>query len=377
MKRVSAAGFAALVVLPWAIGTFGTVETPRGFGTGLVIGAALVEVCVGLAALAVAAAVTGRIRVRYAWLGIAVAVAALILGRLHQGVPVWPAGACWLFVITTGIVASRAVTVADGALVAACATVAVAPGIPHTRYDGAYWLVVALSAGATAVSIAFGNRHRVAEQRVAAARTEVKMAERTAMARELHDVIAHEVTGIVVLAQAGIAAGEDRSGVLARIERSGARALTDIRAMVDTLRDVDAPAPRAPSTAAASGLAATLATLGDGNVQVDVAEDADADDVPDLLRLVAHRVAAEGITNARRHAPGSAVRVTVGRDDGALTVAVSDDGPVDGAPPGPGPGGGTGLVGLAERAATVGGTVTAGPQGDGWRLTARLPWGED
>ena len=94
MKRFSTVGFAALVVLPWALGFFGTLETPQGFGAGRVVWAALVEVVTGLAALAVAAAVTGRIRVRYAWLGIVVAVTALIVGRLHQGVPVWPAGAC-------------------------------------------------------------------------------------------------------------------------------------------------------------------------------------------------------------------------------------------------------------------------------------------
>ena len=91
------------------------------------------------------------------------------------------------------------------------------------------------------------------------------------------------------------------------------------------------------------------------------------------MRLVAHRVVIEGVTNARRHAPGGSVRVTVGREDGALRVDVADDGPADGGPAGPGPGGGTGLTGLVERAATVGGEVTYGPDGQGWLLSASLP----
>ncbi|WP_415847410.1 sensor histidine kinase [Tsukamurella strandjordii] len=196
------------------------------------------------------------------------------------------------------------------------------------------------------------------------------------MARELHDVIAHEVTGIVVLAQAGIAAGADADGTLARIERSGSRALADIRAMVGTLREPgEAPPPLAPS-ASGSELSASLGDLAQTGVDVTVDPAVDTDDVPDLLRLVAHRVVAEGLTNARRHAPGSTVRVTVGRVDGDLRVDVVDDGASADAPPGPGPGGGTGLIGLAERAATVGGTVTSGPdgpEGAGWRLTAHLP----
>lgn len=374
MNRSGAIGFAALALVPWGVGVAGSIESARGLGGPRMAGAITVEAIVTVAALVVAFALLRRRPVAIAWAGIAAASLAVVVGGQQVDSPYWPAGGSWLFVLVAGIAASRAETAADGALVAAAAAVAVFSVAPLARLDPGLWAVALLAAAATAVSIFFGHRQRVAERNVVIARTEAKVTERRAMARELHDVIAHEVTGIVVLAQAGIAAGEDRSGVLARIERSGARALTDIRAMVDTLRDPDATVPpRAPSASGASGLRAALEPLTSESVRIDVAAEVDAEDVPDLVRLVAHRIVSEGVTNARRHAPGSTVRVTVGRTDGDLRVDVVDDGPAAGAPPGPGPGGGTGLAGLAERAETVGGTVTAGAEGAGWRLAARLP----
>ncbi|WP_454439978.1 sensor histidine kinase [Tsukamurella paurometabola] len=278
-----------------------------------------------------------------------------------------------MFVIAAGIVASYADTATDGAIEAFAGMLAVLPVVPLALDDSSIWVVAFLAAGAVNVSIMFGHRHRTAERRLDATRLEVRMTERTAMARELHDVIAHEVTGIVVLAQAGIAANGDTDGTLSRIERSGARALADIRAMVDTLREPgDTPVPLAPS-ASGSALAEAFGDLAQDGVEIAVDPAASGGDVPALVRLIAHRVVTEGLTNARRHAPGSPVRVTVDRADSDLRVDVVDDGAVDSAPPGPGPGGGTGLIGLAERAATVGGTVTSGPDGPGWRLTARLP----
>lgn len=368
MTRANRITIVVLLVAGWCLGTLLSISADSSL-----LGIAVNAVGTAGAALTLAVVLRGGVT-PWAWAGCALAVVACAVGSFVPEFPIWPAGVCWVFVIIAGIVASYADTVLDGAMEVVAGGIAVLPVVPLARLDAAMWILCILVAGAVNVSIMFGHRHRTAERRLVQARTEVAMAERTAMARELHDVIAHEVTGIVVLAQAGIAAGADPHGVLARIERSGARALTDIRAMVDTLRDASAAAPaRAPSASGASGLRATLAGLADGGVAVAVEPEADADDVPDLVRLVAHRIIAEGITNARRHAPGSPVRVTVGRSDGALDVDVADDGAVEGAPPGPGPGGGTGLIGLTERAGTVGGTVTAGPDGPGWRLRARLP----
>lgn len=370
MTRANQIVVIGLLILGWAVGTLLSIASTSS-DLGL-----LVNGVGSVGALITVTALLRRAPAAAAWSGIVIAAAAFVAGAVVAPDPIWPAGVCWAFVIAAGLAAAQADTAADGALEAVAALLAVLPVVPVALQDTGMWLIAVLAAGAVYVSIMFGHKHRTAERRLEQTRSEVQMTERTAMARELHDVIAHEVTGIVVLAQAGIAAGADADGTLARIERSGSRALADIRAMVGTLREPgEAPPPLAPS-ASGSELSASLGELAQTGVDVTVDPAVDTDDVPDLVRLVAHRVVAEGLTNARRHAPGSTVRVTVGRVDGDLRVDVVDDGASADAPPGPGPGGGTGLIGLAERAATVGGTVTSGPdgpEGAGWRLTAHLP----
>lgn len=366
MTRANILQLAVVALIPWALGTwlslYSGLYRPAEIAVNVATSAG--------AATVLAATAAGRSSV-VVWGGVVVAAGAFLIGAVES--TIWPAGASWLCVIAAGLAAARAEGVSDGALVAAAATGAVLPAIPLARADSAMWSTVILLLCATGAAIWTGHRHATVQRRLRTTEVNVKAAERTAMARELHDVIAHEVTGIVVLAQAGIAADADADGVLARIEKSGARALSDIRAMVDELRAPGAvSSPQRPFPSGTTGLADSLSDLG-GSVDVTVEPEADADDVSDLVRLVAHRVVSEGITNARRHAPGGKVSVTVRREVGALTVEVTDDGPGAGEVSGPGPGGRTGLIGLAERAGTVGGTVSFGPHGGGWRLSAWLP----
>ncbi|SDR17383.1 Signal transduction histidine kinase [Tsukamurella pulmonis] len=373
MTRLDRVMLGVVLAGGWAIGTV----------ISLIVNASpLSVVLIAVASLGGAVTVWSEIRgasAAWSWGGAAVAAVAFTVAAVGpHGEPIWPAGACWVFVIVAGITASYADTSFDGVLELAAGVLAVLPVVPLAMHAPQLWILAFLMAGAVNAAVMFGHRHRTAERKIEETRAEVQLAERTAMARELHDVIAHEVTGIVVLAQAGIAAGSDATGTLARIERSGARALADIRAMVGTLREPnDGPLPLAPSASGSLGLRAALADLAQdvAGERITLAVDpaADGEEVPDLVRLVAHRVVIEGVTNARRHAPGGSVRVTVGREDGALRVDVADDGPADGGPAGPGPGGGTGLTGLVERAATVGGEVTYGPDGQGWLLSASLP----
>ncbi len=373
MTRLDRVMLGVVLAGGWAIGTV----------ISLIVNASPSAVAVyAVTSLGGAVAVWSEIRgaaAAWSWGGAAVAAVAFTVAAAEPfGAPIWPAGACWVFVIVAGITASYADTSFDGVLELVAGVLAVVPVIPLAARDERVWIIAFLLVGAVNAAIMFGHRHRTAERRLEETRAEVQRAERNAVARELHDVIAHEVTGIVVLAQAGIAAGADSSGALARIEHSGARALADIRAMVGTLREPDDRSVLlAPSVSGGFGLRAALAALGDGpaeeRITVIVDPTADDDDIPDLVRLVAHRVVSEGVTNARRHAPGGAVRVTVGRHAGRIRVDVTDDGPTEAGPAGPGPGGGTGLAGLQERAATVGGEVTYGPDGRGWRLTATLP----
>ncbi len=202
----------------------------------------------------------------------------------------------------------------------------------------------------------------------------VRQDERLAIAQELHDVVAHHITGIVVQAQAAQAVWPDQPEVapdaLARIEAAGAEALTSMRRLVSTLR-ADQTGPLTPAATVAD-----LQVLADRSTAMGLPVHLHLHGVDELPPSVApsiHRVVGEAITNAQRHATGAtAVDVRVRAAGGELTVEVVDDGkaarpPRSGAP-------GFGLTGMAERTEALGGRFEAGPvDGGGWRIHARLP----
>jgi signal transduction histidine kinase len=227
--------------------------------------------------------------------------------------------------------------------------------------------------GFAAVGLAPGLylRWREAQRRTHAERARAQ--ERLAIARDLHDVVAHEVTGIVVQTQAlRHIIGRDPAKVhaaLPEIEAAGTRALESMRAMVTRLRD-PGEAPLSPSPA--EGLAALAAPSAPGRPEVAVSVSGRVADLPAEAATTVLRVAQESVTNALRYARGAAlvgVEVVAAADE--VRVRVHDDG-CGGAPP---VGGGHGLVGMAERVRLLGGDLTAGPrdQGPGWAVRARLP----
>jgi signal transduction histidine kinase len=225
------------------------------------------------------------------------------------------------------------------------------------------------------------QRATEAERRRAWEVTAARASERGAIARELHDVVAHHVASIVL--RAGVAGhvvpdGDPRLlDALTDVRDIGGQALTDLRGLVGLLRD--------PGTVedtgllAATDLAAALTGVLDrtrqAGVRVDARIDADVLDGLDTVhRHAVFRVAQEGLTNVLKHAgPGAAARVRIGRDpDGPLVLEVSDrnggGSPV--APVEPG----HGLIVMHERVQLLGGTLEAGRSGDGWTLRATLPW---
>lgn len=201
----------------------------------------------------------------------------------------------------------------------------------------------------------------------------VRQEERLAIARELHDMVAHHVTGIVVQAQAArlVAAERPDAAALAleRIERAGGEALGAMRLMVGTLRDEAAPAELAPSASIAD-LKAIGAPPTRGEVPVHVDIDALAETLPGEVVASLHRIAREAVTNARRHAVGAtAIDVNVVCRNGHVHLLVSNDGAAANRSSG-----GFGLTGMAERAAALGGRLSAGPLATGgWRVDAELP----
>ena len=202
--------------------------------------------------------------------------------------------------------------------------------------------------------------------------------ERLAIARDLHDVVAHEVTGIVVQTQALRHVAERDPGavhaMLPEIEAAGARALESMRGMVSRLREPDDEVPLAPGVS--EGLAGLEAAASGGRPRVAVRWEGDVDGLPPTVGTTVLRIVQESVTNALRYARGAALvdAVVEVRTDG-VRVEVLDDGREATGPVG----GGFGLVGMAERTRLLSGELSAGPRegGRGWRVRAWLPLEED
>jgi signal transduction histidine kinase len=214
--------------------------------------------------------------------------------------------------------------------------------------------------------------NRLAEMSRAAA----VAAERARMARDLHDVIAGQLSAIAIQSEAVLSIPEPDPAtlrrVLASVRRDSVASLAEMRTMIGLLR-ADGSGDADPRTAPAGldRIDELLATARSTGLDVTVTDRRSGDTaLPAATDLAAYRIVQEALTNVAKHAPGAAVALTLIQDDAGLTVVVTNP-LVAGAAPGGGTG--TGLLGLHERAAAVGGSVTAGADGDRWRLRAVLP----
>src|SRR4051812_47586294 len=223
-----------------------------------------------------------------------------------------------------------------------------------------------LSAAALGAAIRYRVKFRIRDIDQAKAR------EREQLARELHDTVAHHVSGIASQAQAGraIAAPHPERAVeaLAIIEAAATRTLTELRAIVRALR-----ASQDTEFAPQPGVAEVeqLATDGQTRPCVEVTLFGEFDDLSPAVGAAIYRLAQESITNARRHARhATQVTVAVTGDADQVRLTIDDDGSTAG---GRAPAG-YGLVGMRERASLLGGTFHAGPAAErGWRVEAVLP----
>ena len=210
--------------------------------------------------------------------------------------------------------------------------------------------------------------------------------ERAAIARELHDVVAHSLA--VMIAQAdGASYAIDQDPGRAReamrtVAGTGRDALEDMHRIVDVLRGTgeatSAPERRPVGVGELAGLAERARAAG-LDVRVAIGE---LGRLTPAVELTVYRIVQEGLTNALRHAgPGARAEVTLELQAGGVVLVVADDGAAGSAEGGPvGAGGaaarsgGNGLVGMRERVAVHGGEFTAGPRtGGGWRLRASIP----
>ncbi len=200
--------------------------------------------------------------------------------------------------------------------------------------------------------------------------------ERLRIARELHDVVAHSMSVIAV--QAGVAGHvidsrpELARTALATVETTARSALVEMRSLLGVLRQGDEPRASltpAPGLAQISQLADDFIS---SKLDVEVVVDGELDGIPAGTDLSAYRIVQEALTNVLRHG-GSPARIQIASTGSALTIDVTDPGPVT-PQPGSATGTGHGLIGMRERVAVFGGTLSAGPQpGGGFRVSASLP----
>jgi signal transduction histidine kinase len=223
-------------------------------------------------------------------------------------------------------------------------------------------------------AVAVGLVFRFADHSRRAAAEAIRREERLTLARELHDVVAHHITGIVLQAQAArmITRNSPREldQTLDEIETAGTEAMTAMRRVVTLLRDPDEAATTSPGP----GEIADLVRRFDGYgppVRLHLAADQQA--WPPEMAATVCRVIQESLTNIARHAARArSADISVTQDQKQITVQITDD-----APPGPSRfphRGGHGLAGMRERVMALGGTLHAGPQpGAGWQVRATLP----
>jgi signal transduction histidine kinase len=248
-------------------------------------------------------------------------------------------------------------------------------------WAGSFFLVALVAAWLLGVFAHTRRDERRRREHAASLARQAELAateERARLARELHDVISHTLSVVVLQAAGARAAGNASAATLEKIENSGRESLAEMRRLLGVLRREN----QASRDREASGLApqpgvadlpALAGQLTEAGLPVELSVDEASRDLPVVLGLSVYRIVQESLTNVLKHAGPAGARVTVRATAEVITVDVLDDGAgPDSRDEGQG---GHGLVGMRERVALFGGTLTAGPcdGGAGYRVHAELP----
>ena len=197
--------------------------------------------------------------------------------------------------------------------------------------------------------------------------------ERVRIARELHDVVAHNVSLMVVQAQALAATGGgEQRAPLDRVAALGRDALSEMHRMLGVLRIQNGAGPEREPQPGVRDLAALVARTREAGLDATLVIEGEPHELPAGVDLSAYRIVQEALTNVIRHAEAGGAEVTLSYGPAALELSVTDDGA---GPPGSGGNEGHGLVGMRERVALFGGELVAGERldGHGYRVHASLP----
>jgi len=199
-------------------------------------------------------------------------------------------------------------------------------------------------------------------------------AERARIAREVHDIVAHNIAVMTALADGAAYTAEASPGqagaLMRQVSQTGRSALAEMRRLIGVLRDPPGHSPQPAlddidellSTVRAAGLPVTLTVTGS------------PDQLPATARLAIYRIIQEALTNTLKYAAGATARIGLSYQPGRVDLEITDTGrPLGAGQPPAGSGGGHGIAGMRERAALFGGHVAAGPvTGGGWRIQATL-----
>jgi signal transduction histidine kinase len=359
----------ALAVLAVAEVASGQVSGPRGAAVPLAL------------ALALPLAVRRRFP-----LPVTAAVSASFLLNWAAGVDMYSYWASIVVALIIAYTAAAHLRPRPAAVALACLYAAVAVSSLHGP-SNLLWGAL-LIGGAAMAGFALRDRRRHISQLAGLAR-QLELArdenaraavagERARIARELHDVVAHSVSVMVVQAGAaqevlGADPGRAREP-LRSVQDTGRQALVELRRLLGVLRTDDGEAALAPQPGL-DQLGALAAHVRDAGVAIELCVDGARDGIPAGVDLAAYRIVQEALTNVLKHASAAHAVVRVGYRSGVIELEVLDDGHGPLGVPGTGSTGmGQGLIGMRERAWLYGGALEAGPRdGGGFAVRARLP----
>lgn len=353
---------AVVAVLVFAI-VLHTLQSDTGLSDRQAIGLALGQ------GVALVVAIRGP---HVAWV---LSMVAVVLASLWVDGGVWVDAMLNSYLIVLGVIALR--VSARAAAGYWCATMAVGSTLALVlRPAGWVSSLVEVAALAGLVLLAgaalrglVATRHTLRLQRDAAERERERAAlleERTRIARELHDVVAHHMSVIAIQAEAAQYREPDTvPATLAAIRSSAVTALGEMRRILDVLRTGETGVAPQPGLTDIEALVESVRATG---IRIDLDLDR-VGNLPDSVGLTVYRLVQEALSNAVRHAPGAPVRIRITEEGNDISLTVDNPHHAEALTTD-----GHGLTGMRERTTTLGGTFTAGPTADGhYRVTATLP----
>jgi signal transduction histidine kinase len=321
------------------------------------------------------------------WLSMLATPVAAVLDGNWDGEWPWPAGsfACHLIVLTVVAIRTRPRTAAwMWALTGVYGSV-IGSLLGGGHYFGPNTVQLLFVSALSLLAVSLWHIRRDAHQEVTIQRTvtahersrRTLLEERTTIARELHDVVAHHMSVVAIQAEAAPYRVENPPPELERafatIRENAVAALTELRRVLGVVRAEDYEAPDAPQPTLAD-LDALLANVREAGLSVDKTVTGAVRELPQGVELSAYRIVQEALSNSLRHAPGAGARVEIGYVLGGLGLRIVNGPPPEPSLVKPSPGAGHGITGMRERVSMLNGEMTAARTDEGgYEVTVFLP----